>query len=296
MSGMINKMIRTIKSLSGKRGTVTAALAALPFITVIFCYELLPLLQLIGGSFVKDGKLSLDNYRRIFSTLLYQRSIINSLRISIISTAAGIAAAFVGAKCYYDVSAKVQGFFTMLLNMTSNFSGVPLAFAYMLMLGNTGFISLLAKRLDIAGLKDFNLYSGDGLVLIYIYFQIPLATMLLIPAFVILKKQWKEAAYLLEADGIHYWCLIGIPNLLPGILQTMSVLFANALAAYATAYALVMTNYALLPLQLSSKFTGDVQTDKGTGGALAAVLIALMLLCTGFGNAISKRSRGKRNI
>ena len=165
---MMKTVIGKIRSLSWNRGTVTAALAALPFFIVVCCYELLPLLQLIGGSFMKNGRLSLDNYCRVFTTLLYQKSIINSLRISIISTIAGIAAAFVGAKCYYDVPIKGQRFFTMLLNMTSNFSGVPLAFAYMLMLGNTGFISLLAKRLNIAGLKDFNLYSGNGLILIYI--------------------------------------------------------------------------------------------------------------------------------
>lgn len=84
---------------------------------------------------MKNGRLSLDNYCRVFTTLLYQKSIINSLRISIISTIAVDVAAFVGAKCYYDVPIKGQIFTYASLHYDFEFSGVPLAFAYMLMLG-----------------------------------------------------------------------------------------------------------------------------------------------------------------
>jgi putative spermidine/putrescine transport system permease protein len=204
--------------------------------------------------------------------------------------------AFFAGKAYYEADLKIRKIFTMILNMTSNFSGIPLTFAFMILMGNTGILTLIGKEFNIAFLRDFNLYSGTGLVLIYIYFQIPLATLLLIPSFLGLKKEWSESSAILGAGKFQYWTKIGIPNLLPSILGTLSVLFANALAAYATAYALILNNYALLALQISSKFKGDVKIDKAMGGALAVVLIILMILATALNNYLIKRNTKGRAL
>lgn len=62
-------------------------------------------------------------------------------------------------------------------NMTSNFSGVPLAFAFIIILGFNGAITLLLK--DLGLIEKFNVYGIEGLFLIYTYFQIPLGILLL---------------------------------------------------------------------------------------------------------------------
>lgn len=267
-------------------------LALLPFVLIVVCYELIPLVQLIFNSFIdqETGGVSVGNFTRIFTTPLYQTAIWNSIRISLVSAVIGITIAFIGAKAYYDAGSRLRRIFTMVLNMTSNFSGVPLTFAFMILMGNTGVFTLIGKELNIPWLADFNLYSGSGLMVIYIYFQIPLATLLLMPSFLGLRKEWKEAAAILHANSWMYWFKVGIPNLLPGLLGTVSVLFSNALAAYATAYALIVNNYALLALQISSKFKGDVRIDKQMGGALAVVLIVLMLLATMLNNHLTKKN------
>ena len=272
-----------------KKQTWKNCLVLLPFAIVVCLYELLPLLQLALNSFQdeKTGAWSLSNYGKIFSTPLYQASMVNSIRISLISALVGICVAFIAAKSYHDAGEKFQNFFTMVLNMTSNFSGVPLTFGFMILLGNTGVLTLAARKLGL--MQDFNLYSGNGLTLIYIYFQIPLATLLLIPAFLGIKKEWREAAVLLRCGSLRYWFLIGIPNLLASLFGTLSVLFSNALAAYATAYALLLSNYALLPLQISSKFKGDVRINKELGGALSVVMICLMVAATLFNNYLTKK-------
>ena len=272
-----------------KKQTWKNCLVLLPFAIVVCLYELLPLLQLALNSFHDEntGAWSLSNYGKIFSTPLYQASIVNSIRISLISALVGICVAFIAAKSYHDAGEKFQNFFTMVLNMTSNFSGVPLTFGFMILLGNTGVLTLVAQKLGF--LQDFNLYSGNGLTLIYIYFQIPLATLLLIPAFLGIKKEWREAAILLHCGSLRYWFLIGIPNLLTSLLGTLSVLFSNALAAYAAAYALLLSNYALLPLQISSKFKGDVRINKELGGALSVVMICLMVAATLVNNYLTKK-------
>ena len=132
--------------------------------------------------------------------------------------------------------------------------------------------------------------------ILYIYFQIPLSTLLLIPAFAGIRPEWRQAAMLLNAGPLDYWFRIAIPNLLPSILGTLSVLFANALAAYASAYALVSNNYALLALQITSKYKGDVEIDRATGGALAVVLILLMVVATLINNYFTKRNTKGRDL
>lgn len=273
-------------------------LTLLPFILLVAGYEIAPLAELIKNSFQDKvtGSFSLVNYIKIMSTPLYQASITNSVRISLISAAVGIVVAFLAALSYHEASKGWKRKFTMILNMSSNFSGVPLTFAFMILMGNTGVLTLIGKELQIGWLADFNLYGGQGLLIIYIFFQIPLATLLLIPSFVGLKKEWREAAIIMKANTFQYWWKIGIPNLIPGMLGTVTVLFANALAAYATAYALVVNNYALLALQISSKFKGDVRVDKEMGGALAVVLILMMVAVTMLGNYITKKNTKGRVV
>ena len=286
------------KTKVATRRSWTKYLPIVPFFVVVALFELAPLAQLAIDSLVgrDSGAPGIENYARVFTTPLYQQSIWNSVWISLLSAVVGIIVAFLAARFCYDASPRVRNAFTMVLNMMSNFSGVPLAFAFMILMGNAGVLTLIGERFGIPFLADFNLYGADGLVVMYIYFQIPLATLLLIPAFAGIRREWREAATILKASTFDYWFRIVIPNLMPSILGTLSVLFSNALAAYATAYALVMNNYALLALQITSRFKGDVQTDAATGGALAMVLIALMVACTLINNYFTRRAAKGREI
>lgn len=70
-----------------------------------------------------------------------------------------------------------------------------------------------------------------------------------------MKKEWKEAVGILGGTQKTFWFKVGIPVMMPGILGTFSTLFANAIAAYATAYALVMNNVSILPIRISSSLS-----------------------------------------
>lgn len=273
-------------------------LAAVPFFIVVALYELAPLFQLALDSFIgRDSEsLGLENYLRVLTTPLYAQSIWNSIWISLISALVGMVVAFLAARFCMEASPRVRSAFTMVLNMMSNFAGVPLAFAFMIIMGNAGVLTLVGQRFGIPFLEDFDLYSGNGLMLLYIYFQIPLATLLLIPAFAGIRKEWREAAQILHASSADYWFRIAIPNLMPSILGTLSVLFSNALAAYATPFAIMQNNYALLALQITARFKGDVQVDSATGGALAMILIALMVVCTLVNNYFTRRAAKGREL
>lgn len=274
-----------------KKKTYIYLLALVPFLIVAMLYEIVPLITVIVKSFQPDGGtgFTLENYQSVFSKLLYQKAIINSIKISLTSAVAGIIIAFLGARAAHQHQGKLNHVFMTVLNMVSNFAGIPLAFAYMILLGNAGLVVNIGKELGINALSTYNLYTMNGMSLIYIYFQIPLSTLLLIPAFDGVQKQWKEACTLLGGTPGIFWRKVGIPVLMPSILGTFSVLFANALAAYATIYALMMDNIALLPVQIAGCFTGEVKNRAGLGGALSVVMMAIMVIMILITNGLSRR-------
>lgn len=274
-----------------KKKTYIYLLALVPFLIVAMLYEIVPLITVIVKSFQPDGGtgFTLENYQSVFSKLLYHKAIINSIKISLTSAVAGIIIAFLGARAAHQHQGKLNHVFMTVLNMVSNFAGIPLAFAYMILLGNAGLVVNIGKELGINALSTYNLYTMNGMSLIYIYFQIPLSTLLLIPAFDGVQKQWKEACTLLGGTPGIFWRKVGIPVLMPSILGTFSVLFANALAAYATIYALMMDNIALLPVQIAGCFTGEVKIRAGLGGALSVVMMAIMVIMILITNGLSRR-------
>lgn len=265
-------------------------IALLPFLVVALLYEIVPLAMVVMNSFQSDtgAGITLENYQTIADKLLYQKAVFNSIRISLVSSIGGIIVAFLGAKAISESQGKIANIFMTILNMVSNFAGVPLAFAYMVLLGNAGFMVHVGQKLGISALADFNLYTSDGMSMIYIYFQIPLATLLLVPAFAGIRKEWKEAVALLGGKEGLFWRKVGIPVLMPEILGTFSVLFANALAAYATVYALMMNNISLLPIQIAGSYVGEVKTRPGLGGALSVVMMVLMCLMILLTNRLSR--------
>ena len=283
---------RRSNAISSKNIRYYYLLALIPFLFLIVMYELLPLIMLVVDSLKseqsKDILFTLENYQKIFSTLSYRKAIANSLKITSISTAFGIEIAFLGARAAYNSRGKFRNVYLTVLNMTSNFAGVPLAFAYMIILGNAGVVKQIADMYGIGFLQDFDLYSSKGLTMMYVYFQIPLSTLLLIPAFNGIRREWQEANLLLGGRNSTFWFKVGIPVLIPSIFGTISVLFANALCAYATAYALLMNNFSLLPVNISAMFTGDIASKPHLGAALSVVMMLLMCAAILIDNYIIK--------
>lgn len=279
------------------KGKKTYLLALLPFFLLILLYELIPLAIILIRSFMPEGGavgFTLTHYMSIFTKRLYQQAVLNSVAVSLFSAAAGLFIAFFAAKAACEASGRMRGFFVSVLNMTSNFAGIPLAFAYIILLGKVGVLVMIGKSLGVSALAEFDLYSLWGLMITYVYFQVPLATLLLIPSFSGLQRQWREAVSLLGGTSLRYWIKVGVPVLMPGILGTASVLFANSLAAYATAYALLQNNFSLLPIRIAEQFVGDVLQRKEFGSALAVVMMALMVAAISIQNWLLKRQIGGR--
>lgn len=279
--------------MSVKKTNLTYLLFLLPFMVLIVLFELLPLLSIVINSVSPIGTsgFTLDHFTSIFASDYYMMSIRNSLLIAVFSSLIGLLVAVLGAYAIHHATPKVKQFFINLINMTSNFQGIQLAFAFIILLGNAGVLVLIGQQMGIDFLANFDVYSSTGILLTFVYFQIPLATLLMYPSFDAIHQEYKEAAMLLNASQFSFWMRVGIPIVLPSIFGTFSVLFSNALAAYATPYALMGNNYALLPIRISAMFTGDVVQQVELGSALSVILLLLMSVMTVISTNLLKKMR-----
>jgi putative spermidine/putrescine transport system permease protein len=276
-------------SESMTRGKWLAALCLVPFALFFIVFEIAPLVWVMINSLQSEEfGWGIENFTKIFSSKFYLQAIQYSLEISFWSSVFGIIIAVLGAYSLRRVDSKLRNFVNAFANMTSNFAGVPLAFAFIILLGFNGSITIMLKQAGI--IEDFNLYSKTGLIILYTYFQIPLGVLLLYPAFDALREDWRESAALLGANGWQFWRHIGLPVLTPALLGTFVILLANALGAYATVYALTTGNFNVLPIRIAAMVSGDISLDPNLASALAVVLVALMTIVTVVHQLLLKRS------
>lgn len=275
------------------RKQLTAWAGVIPFLVFCLVFEIVPVLLLLLGSFTdKTGTLSLSNYEKI-SAPIYVRSFWNSIQISAITALLGaILGLLIGYAIFRLPSARLREILLALSDVTTNFAGAPLAFAFIVILGSSGVVTLAFEK--YFGLKlypTFSIYSYSGLVLAYLYFQLPLMILLIIPAFAGLRREWWESAHNLGANSLQYWRRIGLPILTPSLIAGVVLLFANAFGAYATAWTLGGSNITLITIQIAFTVTGEVLHDPGAGDAMAVVSLLIMGVCIAIYHVANNRAR-----
>ena len=264
-----------------------------PFLLLVLLFFLVPLLYMLITSFSNSEGFTLAQYKSVLTNMYILQGFKNSLTLSVISAVIALVVTLFAVYAIMHFSQPVREKILILTNLTSNFSGIPLAFAFIVLLGNSGLFTLLFDKWEIGALSSFSLYSWSGLLLIYIYFQLPLALMLLYPIYDGIQQQWKEAAALLGASTLQFWLKVGIPVMLPGIVGTFSVLFANAMGAYASAYALTNSNYNLVAIRIGALIKGDIFAQPELASAIAVLLAVTMVTAMLISEWSIKNTRGK---
>ncbi len=265
-----------------------AALLLLPFFVLFGLFQIAPMIWVLINSFIYEEAWSFGNYLEVFTNDFYLQAFENTLWLSLICSVIGLFIASVTAFSIYKMQGKVRRMMISFTTMASNFSGVPLAFAFIIILGFNGAITLQLKAWGI--IEDFNIYSASGLMLLYVYFQIPLGVLLLYPAFDALKPEWEDAAKTMGASKLTYWLKVAIPVLSPALLGTFIILIANAMGAYASTYALTSGNYNLVTIRIASLVSGDLFLEPNMAAALSVLLIAILGFITGIHHWLIKRS------
>ena len=266
-------------------GSLGQFLGVAPFILFAILFLIIPTINLaISAFYDNEGHLTLQNILDLARLQIVAAYLI-SIRVSLASAllGAGIGLVIALAVIRGRLPASVRSSLMTFSGVASNFAGVPLAFAFVAALGRLGMVTVILKLVGIDLYRSgFNLLSFWGLTVTYLYFQIPLMILIIAPAVDGLRREWSEAAQTLGASPAQFWRYVGLPVLWPNLLGTLSLLFANAFGAIATAYALTGSSLNIVPILLYTQISGDVLHNPGLGAAMALGMIVI----TGLANVI----------
>jgi len=250
-------------------------------------FLILPSATVLVGAFQNDhGGYTFHNVASLVSTASTRDAFRTSIEVSLITALLG---GLLGLLIAYAAIRKgtpgwIRSAFGTFSGVAANFGGIPLAFAFIATLGTIGIVTTFINNVFGINIYEhgFAIWSQKGVELVYLYFQIPLMILVIAPAIDGLRAEWSEASSNLGASRLQYWWHIGMPVLMPSILGAVILLFGNAFAAYATAYALTSgTGLPLVPLLIGNDLSGNVFTNPHEGQALAFgmffVLAAMMI-------------------
>jgi len=262
-------------------------LGVAPFFLFAFMFLILPAITIVIGAFRgPDGGFTFANIAGL-NTSTIRNAYWVSIQVSFWSALLGclIGFAMAAATVLGGLPRFIRGPLLTFSGVASNFAGLPLAFAFIATIGPAGLITVWLRTefgINLRAATGFNLFSTTGLIVTYLFFQVPLMILIITPALDALRREWREAAEILGATSVQYWRMVAFPILLPALLGTFALLFANSFGAVATAFALAGPQLNIAPILLFSQIRGDVLGSPGLGYALAFGMIVI----TGLANTI----------
>jgi putative spermidine/putrescine transport system permease protein len=284
-----------IPSRRGKRPARAAARAAaryagiLPFAAYVVLGLVIPMTAVAVGAFQDPdtGAWTTKNVdiatHGVYLTG-FRESLVVSVFAAVLPAVFGLLIAYAISTARGRGGAALRQVVITVSGVFANFGGVPLAFLFITTLGSSGIETQWLKDLgwDIyAG--GFSLYTVTGIVVVYMYFQIPLMVLVILPALEGLRPAWREAAENLGARPWSYWRHIGGPVLMPSVLGATLLLFGFGLSAYATAEALTSGTVPLTSMQIGSFLNGNVIAGQGNVGQALGLgmvaVIAVVMVC-----------------
>jgi len=246
-------------------------LLCLPLVLLLAALLMWPLVQLVLQSV--DGGPGAPWWRAwsdLVSVPRHRRALLTSVGLSaavaIVSTAVCLMPAWLLARRLIPGGAWLR----MVLALPMSFSGLIVGFLLIVLIGRAGALPALT------GLGSGLAYTLTGLLLAYLYFEVPRATLTLESAIRTLDPQLDVAARSLGARPWQHTLFVVLPLLGPALLATIAMTFAVSLGSFGVALLLSVRGIALLPLELFMQYMAP-PTDRALAAAMALTLAAIAL-------------------
>ncbi|MDR2314050.1 MAG: ABC transporter permease [Spirochaetaceae bacterium] len=212
-------------------------LYSLPMAAWFTLFFLTPLIIIVAYSFLKKGiyggvtaEFSLAAYR----SLVNPNFVIITLRTIIIAAAATLITILIALPCgYYMARSKYQTVLLLLIIIPFWTNFLIRVFAWMNILGSTGFLNELLQKLGL--IKEYIpfLYNQKTVVLVLVYMYLPYA---ILPLFSTIDKfdfSLLEAARDLGATKLGAITRVLLPNIKSGLYTAVLFTFIPIFGAYA---------------------------------------------------------------
>lgn len=217
----------------------------------------------------------LANYLEIFRNPLYREALVHSV---ILSVAVALAAtllclgpAWLLARHDFPGKRLVRAGFALPMSL----SGIMVGFLAVIMLGRVGFIPQMTQSLTghawLAGAS----YQLSGLVIAYLYFEIPRGMLSLESALRKFDPNLDAAARTLGAGRWQRFFWITLPLIAPALVSTFAVTFSVSLGSFGVAL-ILSKRFTVLPLELYAQFTNIANTPLASAMAVTLGTTALV--------------------
>lgn len=255
-------------------GTIRPALAlafGLPGAIVLVLFFALPLAAIVIEALTDYGA----PFTRLFSDPVFWRGLRGSLLLGTIAPLISVVIGTMVAMYLAKLSPGRRLSLLFLLSLPLTFSGLIIAYGFILVFGRAGFATQLLAELggDPVTIGGF-IYSPVGLGVAYAYYLIPRVILVVLPALLNFDMGQIAAARSLGAGPWRAARDILLPQLFPSLVAAFCLTAAVAIGAYGTALALVGTQVNILPLVLYSKIS-ETGSDLPAAAALSVLLMAI---------------------
>lgn len=257
---------------------IAPALLALPFTLVISVFLFWPLITLaqrsLGG--VDGQAFSFALYLKVLSSPQYLQSFLNTAVISVASTLLALIICIPAGIYIEGKGSGVRKVLAVALTIPLSLPGIVIGFFVIILFGNTGVIPKLFEFLTGQRQLTFA-YTFWGMLLGYLYFQIPRVVLVIRGAVSLISQDAIDAARTLGASTFRVYSDVILPTLRPAIISAASLSMATGFGAFGTA-ATLSRGFKVVPLEIASAFTETFQPELAGAMSILLVIITTSLL------------------
>ncbi|HEX9925454.1 MAG TPA: ABC transporter permease [Anaerolineae bacterium] len=266
-----------------KKGVLGFLLGPSVFWLIIFFVA--PLIIVLVVSFSKRSLLgvveydfNLENYRRVFSDVIYLRIFWRSLWLAIVNTVLCLVVAYPFAFYIARQTPSRQNFliFLVMVPFWTNF--LIRTYALIFLVRDTGLFNNFLIGLGIIDEPLTVMFTQTGVMLGMLYGYLPFAILPLYASIEQLDFNYVQAAQDLGANGVRVFLRIILPLTMPGVVAASIITFIPTMGAYVTPDLMGGGNTFLIGNLLQQQFM--TVRDWPFGSALGIVLMILVLIAT----------------
>lgn len=247
-------------------------LILLAFFLIFVIY---PVAMLLIRSFYAGGSLDLSYFGKFFSRKFYWSTLVNSFKVTIISTI--ISTLIAVPMAYILRGIKIKGSRLLNILIVMSYLSPPFigAYAWIQLLGRNGLFTNIINSLF--HIKFMGLYGFGGIVLVFSLQSFPLIYMYVSGALKNLDNSLNEAAEMLGCNSVQRVTKIIFPLVMPSLLAGVLMVFMRVFSDFGTPMT-IGEGYKTFPSMLYTQFMGEVSTNEGFAAALCVIVIVIALM------------------
>ncbi len=260
---------------------------ALGILGLFLIFVVYPLILILYKSVLsEDGSFSLAYFGKFFARKYYWSTLVNSFKVTIVST---LLAAVLGLVMAYVLrSVRIRGSKYLNILIVMSYLSPPFigAYAWIQLLGRNGFITKILN--DLFHVKLNGIYGFAGIVLVFSLQSFPLVYMYISGALKNLDNSLNEAAESLGCSAMQRVVQVIVPLVMPTMLASSLLVFMRVFSDFGTPM-LIGEGYKTFPVLMYSQFMGEVSTDDHFAAALCVIIIGITLLLFFFQRYLGNR-------